>query len=492
MALILIVFQNGDVEAEVRRLSADLAARGHETLRVPLDSPEADAIFDLLDPGAMLLIIIGPGWSAPRSNALAQRAVDAAQARHTRIAPVFCDPAGGFPSDELPLPLRPNVAHYSYWFTNERWDAELRELLVPIERPLKSVPIGVERQAPRVEDRSPDEAQERARELEAQRRHAEELTAAKQAELGRLRREGQPPKPPQVPSGRGGCDDPFMPSKSTRRPRRRVIDAVEPPPASAPPRPTPADPAQPARLGFWRRLADGVHYGDLVGWFRKIDSSDNVHCTVFAPSSLRAGDSLLVQVFAHLEADAAKAEKLGKSCDPDARTKGSTLLDSQVARGTALAFTLHLPGAVVDDPVRTLVWRGSAQSVQFGVTIPTGRAPGNLIGTVSVSDNSVPIGRIKFVLRVMAAGAVETAADEPVSQSWRRFRQAFISYASPDRAEVLKRAQMLDRSRNQVSFKTSFPLILVSDGRRLSTGTSTNRMSFSSSGPPRRRTLSGC
>ena len=91
--------------------------------------------------------------------------------------------------------------------------------------------------------------------------------------------------------------------------------------------------------------------------------TERVNCTVFAPSAIRTGDSLLLQVFAHLEADAAIAERLAKSYDPKASTKGATLLNVPLARGTELAFTLQIPGAVVDDPVQTLVWRGVPRSV---------------------------------------------------------------------------------------------------------------------------------
>ena len=117
----------------------------------------------------------------------------------------------------------------------------------------------------------------------------------------------------------------------------------------------------------------------------------------------------------------------------------------------------------MDEPVQSLNWRGDPESVQFGITIPRECAPGNLIGTVSVSDGSVPIGHVKFVLLVAAAGQIATEASDSVpKQSWKRYRYAFISYASADRAEVLKRVQMLDR----VSIEFFQDLLSLEPGER--------------------------
>jgi hypothetical protein len=42
-----------------------------------------------------------------------------------------------------------------------------------------------------------------------------------------------------------------------------------------------------------------------------------------------------------------------------------------------------------------------------------------------------------------AAAVAGSAEGSPARQTWRRYHHAFISYASEDRAEVLKRTQML-------------------------------------------------
>ena len=70
---------------------------------------------------------------------------------------------------------------------------------------------------------------------------------------------------------------------------------------------------------------------------------------------------------------------------------------------------------------------------------------GTLIATVSVTQDSIPIGHVKFKLEVLtAAGAGEApAAAVPVGDGASRYRSAFLSYASEDRAAVIRGAQML-------------------------------------------------
>ena len=176
-------------------------------------------------------------------------------------------------------------------------------------------------------------------------------------------------------------------------------------------------------------------------------SSDALKCSVFAPSAARAGDAVLVQVFAHLPADDESVRNLAAAYDASTSARAAKLLSRPIARGTSLTFSLSTPGALVDDSVQTLIWEGVPEAVQFGVTIPQDRRAGNLIGTVTVSDGTVPFGHVKFVMQVVGAmGELSQASREEAEQTWTRYRHAFISYASADRVEVLKRVQMLERT----------------------------------------------
>jgi TIR domain len=151
----------------------------------------------------------------------------------------------------------------------------------------------------------------------------------------------------------------------------------------------------------------------------------------------------MVQAFAHVSSQAREAARRAKEFDADAVRRAIKTLESSVPRGTKLSFDLTMPGLRVDDPVQSLVWWGSAESVQFGVSVPKRCRPGNVVGTLTVSQDWIPIGHIKFTLTVTAGRERLPLPSSAVGQDARRYEMAFISYASADRATVLERVQVL-------------------------------------------------
>lgn len=168
---------------------------------------------------------------------------------------------------------------------------------------------------------------------------------------------------------------------------------------------------------------------------------DPVDCTVFAPASVSPSEMVFVQVFVHIPHQAKKASKLATNFDPNTQCRGFKSLEVMIARGTQLTFNLTISGSEIDDPVQTLIWRGRPESVQFGVMIPRDHVGGTAIGTVTVSQDSVPIGHIKFKLTIKITKDVPQS--RPVGDDAKRYCLAFISYASADWDKVIARVQML-------------------------------------------------
>jgi hypothetical protein len=76
--------------------------------------------------------------------------------------------------------------------------------------------------------------------------------------------------------------------------------------------------------------------------------------------------------------------------------------------------------------------------------VPEYFVPASIIGTVTVWSSNIPIGHIKFNINVVSSRSKALKSDlEPMGESARFYRQVFVSYASQDRTEVLKRIQML-------------------------------------------------
>ena len=171
----------------------------------------------------------------------------------------------------------------------------------------------------------------------------------------------------------------------------------------------------------------------------KADDADVVDCSVFAPP--RIVTNTMVQVLAHLPSQAEQAAAEATEFDAEASRRGVRTLEAPVSHGARLVFDLSIPGLEILEPVQSLVWAGRTAAVQFAVTAPEGLAPRTTIGTVNVSREGVTMGSLKFKMQVSEQSDPSDwgiAGDEAT-----RFKRAFVSYASADRAAVLARVQVL-------------------------------------------------
>lgn len=151
----------------------------------------------------------------------------------------------------------------------------------------------------------------------------------------------------------------------------------------------------------------------------------------------------MVQVFVHHPTFAAQVSSEAKEFDEDAQRRGRTSLATVVSLGTRLTIELSIPAVRIDEPAQHLVWRGRSDAVQFEATLPEDLPAGTRVGKAVISQDTVPIGQLRFKITVVDSKhkACRNEA-EPASEAVR-YRVAFVSYASKDRSEVLRRVQML-------------------------------------------------
>jgi hypothetical protein len=165
--------------------------------------------------------------------------------------------------------------------------------------------------------------------------------------------------------------------------------------------------------------------------------SDPVQCAVFAPPEVTRGSPVLIQAFAFREGRADEASRLANEFDSAASRRGLTTLKTAVEHGQTIQFQLRLPFPV-DPNVAEMVWKGETASVQFEGTVPKAQPFGDVIGTMLVTVEGVPVGQVKFKLTV-AKGRKKATPAEPVlaaAHEPSRFRRAFVSYSSKDREVV--------------------------------------------------------
>ncbi|MEH2163854.1 MAG: toll/interleukin-1 receptor domain-containing protein [Nostoc sp.] len=172
-------------------------------------------------------------------------------------------------------------------------------------------------------------------------------------------------------------------------------------------------------------------------------SKDLVDCSVFSPAFVTPDDMFLVQVFVHLPEQVESAKQYAQQFDPEAQQLGVKSLGVPIKRGSELTFNLSIPKLDVDDPIQQLTWNGRADSIQFGVTVPGDITQKTVIGTVTISQNTIPLGHLKFKLSIVSSASSTFKSPQPVGEVARYYRKAFVSYSSKDRIEVLKRVQGL-------------------------------------------------
>jgi uncharacterized protein YegL len=194
-------------------------------------------------------------------------------------------------------------------------------------------------------------------------------------------------------------------------------------------------------LGMDSSVVGSTPRGNYSSWV-PAESQEAVDCTVFAPPEIELGDSIMVQVFAHLPEHEERARTKAIEFDTDAQRRGTTSLGTVITKGARLTFELLLGGLTVEASTQGLTWRGQPDSVQFAVSAPANTPLRTIIGKLLVSQDSVPIGQISFKLKVVTFAAIAAKTTMPCGVA-HRYVKAFISYASSDRAEVLRRVQML-------------------------------------------------
>ena len=235
------------------------------------------------------------------------------------------------------------------------------------------------------------------------------------------------------------------PAPSVASPARPDWASATPPPAAPPgPRPewasrTHAALPDPVPADAAARLAAGAQAGEGP----PVAEGEMVDCTVFGPVSVARASTALVQVFVHAPEQAADVAALATEFDLETRRRGFRSLACPLEEGDLLGVELTMPGVPIDDPVQSLRWNRRAEAVQFGIEVPANFPRRSVIGTVAVSRDGIPIGHVKFNVSVALGSGDAEREPVPRGDEARRYRQAFVSYASPDRAEVLRRVQLL-------------------------------------------------
>lgn len=111
----------------------------------------------------------------------------------------------------------------------------------------------------------------------------------------------------------------------------------------------------------------------------------------------------------------------------------STLLQKEHFDSGTLAMAMENQLAVLR--------QGSRMSaIQFDVTVPVGATGSQAIGRIRFAVAGIPAGTLRFTIELIAVSS-QTPPTRLCEAEAVRYRRAFVSYSSEDRAEVIKRVQ---------------------------------------------------
>jgi len=171
-----------------------------------------------------------------------------------------------------------------------------------------------------------------------------------------------------------------------------------------------------------------------------VADAEPVDAAVFCPPEVARNSVFLLQVFLYPPAAASEVERQAQQADETAERRGTYSLPLDLQIGTRVDLHLEIPALKVAEPDAVLRWRGSITAAQFEVEVPNDVAAAQVIGRVRIAVDRVPVGTLRFQLGVAAAGTTPGALEAREVRA-RRYRRAFVSYSSKDRAEVLRRVQ---------------------------------------------------
>jgi hypothetical protein len=173
----------------------------------------------------------------------------------------------------------------------------------------------------------------------------------------------------------------------------------------------------------------------------ELRTGNTVLCTAYSPEVVEKEEEFIVAAFVSPPEQKEQVEAAAQLIDDELIKRVEKFLNLKVKNGEEISFLLHIDGCEIDDPTQSIIWQGELASVEFGVKILPEFNGKKLLAKMQISMDGIPVGNIKFRMQVEANASYIKMANAPVEAT--TYKNAFISYASADRDEVLRRTQML-------------------------------------------------
>lgn len=186
---------------------------------------------------------------------------------------------------------------------------------------------------------------------------------------------------------------------------------------------------------------DGLKLDYINGILQDTITGQDLMTSVYAPESVDKNEDFLIAVFSHLPSEKEDVASSAKMIDDEITKRAEKFLRMKVNNGDEITLNLNINRCDIDDPIQTFVWNGRMESIEFVVSILDSFSKNNLLVRLDILINTIPAGNIKF--RIKISNQEKLNYSIPSDLTVGKYNRAFISYASHDRNEVLRRTQML-------------------------------------------------
>lgn len=158
-----------------------------------------------------------------------------------------------------------------------------------------------------------------------------------------------------------------------------------------------------------------------------------VNSSIFAPIEAKKGDVMMVQVFLYKNGEEHAVACKAAEVDPEAERKNYTPLSVKLKKGDKVKVFMQVSNKNVhiEESVQELIWQGHYIDCQFAVYVSEQFSASMLLGTVVLSVNGAPAGRMMFKTNV-----VDNPRKLYAKIDCQSYHKIFISYSHKDESRV--------------------------------------------------------
>jgi hypothetical protein len=171
------------------------------------------------------------------------------------------------------------------------------------------------------------------------------------------------------------------------------------------------------------------------------DRADLVHFSITSPPTVQRDSYFMLSIWAHLEKQRKEVIQRAQQAAKQGKTNISSQGPVKIPSGTFLTVRVTMDDFIIEPHEATILWEGQIGNVTFGVKVPQNAKMGRRVGAATIHWNGFQLAIIFFEIHV---GRKATSLKQ-IKAKLKHHRTAFASYASPDRDEVMKRIQGMQK-----------------------------------------------